>query len=111
MSVRKTPYVLDWYVLQLYSFSLIKSQTHLFLVFREQNRKAEMNDLLAKGLVPHEIELQNHPEKSLQGLSCELNFGVQPLLATADICFKGLWAVLQGPSKLVIRNQPCPITD
>ncbi|KAF5358039.1 hypothetical protein D9756_001723 [Leucocoprinus leucothites] len=47
MSVRKTPYVLDW----------------------EQSRKSEMEQLLAKGLVPHEVELQNHPEKSVQGLS------------------------------------------
>jgi len=48
-------------------------EIQILTYLREQNRKAEMDDLLAKGLVPHEIELRNHPEKSLQGLSCESN--------------------------------------
>jgi len=48
-------------------------EVQILTFLREQNRKAEMDGLLAKGLVPHEIELRNHPEKSLQGLSCESN--------------------------------------
>ncbi|KAG6901875.1 hypothetical protein C0995_006999 [Termitomyces sp. Mi166 len=47
MSVRKTPYVADW----------------------ELNRRAEMNALLAEGKVPHEVELQNHPNKSIPGFA------------------------------------------
>ncbi|KAG5716259.1 putative monooxygenase [Termitomyces sp. T112] len=47
MSVRKTPYVADW----------------------ETNRRAEMDVLLAEGKVPHEIELQNHPNKSMPGFA------------------------------------------
>ncbi|EKM82830.1 hypothetical protein AGABI1DRAFT_111394 [Agaricus bisporus var. burnettii JB137-S8] len=47
LSVRKTPYVLDW----------------------ETNRAAELSSLLAKGLVPHDVELEKHPEKHIQGLS------------------------------------------
>ncbi|KAG6874299.1 hypothetical protein C0995_001524 [Termitomyces sp. Mi166 len=47
MSVRKTPYVADW----------------------ESNRRAEMDALLAEGKVPHEIELQNHPNKSIPGFA------------------------------------------
>ncbi|KAH6918758.1 2-nitropropane dioxygenase [Coprinopsis sp. MPI-PUGE-AT-0042] len=45
MSVRKTPYVADW----------------------EVNRKQEIEALVAEGKIPHEIELQSHPEKSAPG--------------------------------------------
>jgi len=47
MSVMKTPYVAEW----------------------ETKRRAELDALLAEGKVPHEVELQNHPEKSLAGFS------------------------------------------
>jgi len=47
MSVRKTQYVADW----------------------ETNRRQEIEHLVADGKVPHETELQKHPEKSVQGLS------------------------------------------
>ncbi|GLB35130.1 putative IMP dehydrogenase / GMP reductase domain containing protein [Lyophyllum shimeji] len=45
MSVRRTPYVAEW----------------------ETKRRAEMEALLAEGKVPHEVELQNHPERSIAG--------------------------------------------
>ncbi|KAJ8078413.1 hypothetical protein PM082_012695 [Marasmius tenuissimus] len=47
MSVRKTPYIAEW----------------------ETTRLQEKQDLLAKGLIPHNVELENHPEKSVAGLS------------------------------------------
>ncbi|PPQ78549.1 hypothetical protein CVT25_011821 [Psilocybe cyanescens] len=47
MSVRKTPYVSEW----------------------ETKRSQEIQALVSEGKVPHEVELQNHPEKSLQGRS------------------------------------------
>ncbi|RDB20996.1 hypothetical protein Hypma_011424 [Hypsizygus marmoreus] len=47
MSVRKTPYVDEW----------------------ETKRKAEIETLIAQGKVPHEVELEQHPEKSVAGLS------------------------------------------
>ncbi|KAF8969888.1 2-nitropropane dioxygenase [Flammula alnicola] len=43
MSVRKTPYVAEW--------------------------NNEIQELVSQGKVPHDVELQNHPEKSIQGLS------------------------------------------
>ncbi|KJA18597.1 hypothetical protein HYPSUDRAFT_45142 [Hypholoma sublateritium FD-334 SS-4] len=46
MSVRKTPYVEEW----------------------ESKRSQEMHELVDQGKVPHEVELQAHPEKSIQGL-------------------------------------------
>ncbi|KAF9567619.1 2-nitropropane dioxygenase [Agrocybe pediades] len=47
MSVRKTPYVEEW----------------------ETKRKAEIEQLVSEGKIPHDVELQNHPEKSPQGRS------------------------------------------
>jgi NAD(P)H-dependent flavin oxidoreductase YrpB (nitropropane dioxygenase family) len=47
MSVRKTPYVEDW----------------------ETKRSREIQELVAQGKIPHEVELEKHPEKSIQGLS------------------------------------------
>ncbi|KAF4615493.1 hypothetical protein D9613_002901 [Agrocybe pediades] len=47
MSVRKTPYVEEW----------------------ETKRKAEIEQLVSEGKIPHDVELQNHPEKSTQGRS------------------------------------------
>jgi NAD(P)H-dependent flavin oxidoreductase YrpB (nitropropane dioxygenase family) len=45
LSVGKTPYVEDW----------------------EKNRQDEIVELTSKGIVPHERELEKHPEKSLEG--------------------------------------------
>ncbi|KAF7365732.1 NMO domain-containing protein [Mycena venus] len=41
----KTPYVDDW----------------------NTNRQSEIKELTGKGLLPHEVELQKHPEKSVEG--------------------------------------------
>jgi len=46
MSVRKTPYVEDW----------------------ETRRSREIQELVEQGKIPHDVELQQHPEKSIQGL-------------------------------------------
>lgn len=47
MSVRRTPYVEEW----------------------ETKRASEIQELISQGKVPHDVELQAHPEKSVQGLS------------------------------------------
>ncbi|KAF8228949.1 2-nitropropane dioxygenase [Tricholoma matsutake] len=47
MSVRKTPYIDEW----------------------ETKRRTELDQLVANGIVPHEVELQQHPEKSLAGVT------------------------------------------
>ncbi len=36
---------------------------------RENNRQDEIKDLTSRGIIPHEHELQKHPEKSIQGRS------------------------------------------
>jgi hypothetical protein len=36
-------------------------------VNRDRNRQAEIKELTSKGIIPHEHELEKHPEKSLQG--------------------------------------------
>lgn len=45
LRVRRTPYVDDW----------------------NNNRQAEIKELTSKGILPHEHELEKHPEKSLAG--------------------------------------------
>ncbi|KAI0064696.1 2-nitropropane dioxygenase [Artomyces pyxidatus] len=45
MSVRKTDYVRDW----------------------EENRQEDIRRLTSQGKIPHELELEQHPEKSLPG--------------------------------------------
>ncbi|KAG7086700.1 hypothetical protein E1B28_002636 [Marasmius oreades] len=47
MSVRKTSYITEW----------------------ETTRNQEKEQLLAKGLLPHTVELEKHPEKSVAGIS------------------------------------------
>jgi NAD(P)H-dependent flavin oxidoreductase YrpB (nitropropane dioxygenase family) len=47
LRVWRTPYVDDW----------------------ENNRQAEIRELTSQGIVPHEREIQKHPEKSLEGRS------------------------------------------
>ncbi|KAF8216688.1 2-nitropropane dioxygenase [Mycena galopus ATCC 62051] len=47
LRVRRTPYIDDW----------------------NNNRAAEIKELTGKGLLPHEVELEKHPEKSLEGRS------------------------------------------
>ncbi|KAF8636616.1 hypothetical protein AX17_003426 [Amanita inopinata Kibby_2008] len=46
MSVYKSPYVAEW----------------------ETKRKEEIERLVSRGEIPHEVELKNHPEKSVTGL-------------------------------------------
>lgn len=47
LHVRKTEYVADW----------------------EENRQAEIKALTSQGKIPHDVELEKHPEKSLPGRS------------------------------------------
>lgn len=36
------------------------------------NRRAEIEELTAQGKIPHEQELEKHPEKSMEGRMCML---------------------------------------
>ena len=36
---------------------------------RENNRQAEIKDLTSRGIIPHEHEMEKHPEKSLKARS------------------------------------------
>jgi NAD(P)H-dependent flavin oxidoreductase YrpB (nitropropane dioxygenase family) len=49
LHVRKTPYVADW----------------------ESHRQGEIMELIARGRLPHDVELEKHPEKSLEGRMCK----------------------------------------
>lgn len=49
MNVRKTPYVAEW----------------------EDKRQQELTELTSQGRIPHEVELEQHPEKSMPGRMCK----------------------------------------
>ena len=50
MSVMKTPYIAEW----------------------ESQRQQELATLLSQGKVPHEVELEKHPNRSLEGRMCKV---------------------------------------
>lgn len=91
MNVRKTPYVADW----------------------ETRRQGEISELVAQGKIPHEAELESHPEKSLEGrmwlmgkVAGSIN-DVKPakeivdeLVATAAGSVKSASALMTGKAKL-----------
>lgn len=64
MSVRKTPYVASWY-----ANSLIFPY-HTFNPSNRDDRQQEIKELTSQGLIPHDVELEKHPEKSLEGRMC-----------------------------------------
>jgi len=43
-------------------------------ILREENRRQEISELVAAGKIPHWVELDKHPEKSLEGRMCEFLF-------------------------------------
>lgn len=67
MSVLRTPYVNEWYICHLEA-PVVLLLTACYC--RETKRSDEIKKLIAEGKVPHEVELQQHPERSVQGLSC-----------------------------------------
>ena len=72
MAVRKTPYVMEWYACLL----LAKGEKRftncpVIRLDRETKRRDEIESLLAKGDVPHDVELASKPERSLEGQRCK----------------------------------------
>ena len=51
MSVRKTPYVATW----------------------EEGRQDDIKKLTSQGKIPHDVELESHPEKSVEGRACKFS--------------------------------------
>lgn len=43
----------------------------ILILSREGPRRREMEELLGQGKVPHEVELEKHPELSVKGYSCK----------------------------------------
>ena len=67
MSVRKTAYVASWSV---YPFEVHFSD-QLTIGCPRDDRQAEIESLTAGGKIPHEVELERHPERSLEGRPCK----------------------------------------
>lgn len=69
MSVRKTPYLQSWYVLRTVHHCKLYSR-----LYHRESRQDEIKALTAQGKIPHEAELEKHPEKSLEGRACTNHF-------------------------------------
>lgn len=71
LHVRRTPYVVDWYVHSLGTRDVSPGTIHRSYMYRETNRREEITELTSQGKIPHEAELEKHPEKFMEGRRCE----------------------------------------
>jgi len=91
MSVMKTPYVKEW----------------------ETTRKSEQERLLAEGRVPHDVELEKNPKRSLEGINWLMGKVagsindikpakeiVEEMVATAEKSLKAATHLIVAKSKL-----------
>ncbi|KAI6043051.1 2-nitropropane dioxygenase [Pisolithus marmoratus] len=88
MSVRKTPYVSEW----------------------ESRRQQEILDLVSEGKIPHEVELQKHPEKSVEGrmwlmgrVAGSIN-DIKPAKVIVDEIVNSAAASLRNASSSIVRE-------
>ncbi|KAI5983789.1 2-nitropropane dioxygenase [Pisolithus albus] len=88
MSVRKTPYVSEW----------------------ESRRQQEILDLVAEGKIPHEVELEKHPEKSVEGrmwlmgrVAGSIN-DIKPAKVIVDEIVNSAAASLRNASSSIVRE-------
>lgn len=51
------------------SSPVVKTVKPISTVDRNENRAQEIKELTSNGIIPHEHELQKHPEKSVEGRS------------------------------------------
>lgn len=59
-----------------FSANLVRSVRSTLLIqtlTREENRRQEILELIAAGKIPHSVEIDKHPEKSLQGRMCKFS--------------------------------------
>lgn len=74
------------------------------IVCRE-TREAEVKELCAQGKLPHEVELEKHPEKSLEGRMCEyFSHELRGRLYCLVGSHKGLWGELRALSAYVSKS-------
>ena len=44
---------------------------NIIILFNEDHRRNEIEDLVSHGEIPHDEELEQHPEKSMEGCKCK----------------------------------------
>lgn len=49
---------------------LVFNEFILKRILRENNRRDEIKKLTAEGKLPHDVEMEKHPEKSVSGIPC-----------------------------------------
>ena len=64
------------------------------------SRQQEINQLTAEGKVPHEVELEKHPEKSMEGRMCMYGHYVFHLPHSHHLSRTGLMGKVAGSIKV-----------
>ncbi|OCH87418.1 2-nitropropane dioxygenase [Obba rivulosa] len=82
LSVRKTPYVAEW----------------------EEKRQNDIKELTSQGKIPHDLELEVYPEKSMEGRAWLMGKDIKPAKAIVDELVTTAAASLQGANSFIISR-------
>lgn len=72
---------------------------HILIFFRRETRQEEIKELTSQGKIPHDVELEKHPEKSLEGRMCMLSQQVSTKMVFTmliDLLVAGLMGKVAG---------------
>jgi hypothetical protein len=76
-------------------------------LYRNNNRQAEIKELTSKGILPHDKEMEKHPEKSMQartfliGRVAAMIHEVLPAQKIVDDMVNDAAKLLQGGAKML----------
>lgn len=68
MHVRKTPYVASWFVVAEHSTTVFRAYTDR--VTSRDGKEQKVAELTSQGKIPHQVDLEEHPEKSMESRMC-----------------------------------------
>lgn len=69
MSVMKTPYLVEWSVFIGPSFPHLRNYL-ISMARRDTKRRQELDNLVAAGKIPNDVDMEKHPEKSVTSRVC-----------------------------------------
>lgn len=72
MHVRKTPYVASWFV--AIEHSAIAFRAYADRAGFRDGKEQKVAELTSQGKIPHQVDLEEHPEKSMESRMCTSTF-------------------------------------
>jgi hypothetical protein len=72
---------------------------------REENRRQEILELIAEGKIPHGVEIEKHPEKSMQGRMCGFSHDsdMTRIAIRNSSLYAGLMGQVAASIKVILR--------